>query len=255
MKGYIHIHREIENHWLWLQPRRFQWWLQLLFMASYVDKTIAFGNDIIHLQRGQLATTIRQLMRRWGAHSQAALAFLTVLENENMIVRESNRKMTIITIINYDKYQSESSFKNDNSKRKSKHIKEEIIEEKEKIIIPTSPSREMVLDFFNQLMESEISLEEIAKCLKLDVAEIKTMAEEFRDECLIKEKYHPNFKDYKEHFYNWARKVITLPGPKPTNKTNNNGNKDRYEARRASGVTSKSADDIRSSFSNRKTKK
>lgn len=261
MPGFINLQRDIENHWLWLDPRRFQWWLQLLFMATWEPKTVAFGSESVKLQRGQIATTIRALMRRWGAHSQAALSFLAILENEKMITRESNQKMTIITIVNYDKYQSESSqiLENSkrNSKRKSQQNKEENKEE-QKNLISISLTREQDLKFFEDLMNDEVFFEQAAMTLHAELQSLRQLAEQFSQEMLTKEKFHPSFSEYRQHFFNWAKLKISKEGGAKkfnlTNGTEQSGQsgqaqaKDKYAARRGTDAVSHTPDDYTGAF-------
>lgn len=215
MPGYINLYRDIENHWIWLNPRHFQWWCQLLFMAAWEPKTVAFGRETVNLKRGQLATTIRTLMRKWGAHSQAALSFLSVLEKDKMIEHESDSKKTIITICNYDLYQSEIPHNSENSKRKSKRKSQQTKEDKKeetKNLIPISLSREQDLKFFEELKEDKIFFENVAMSLHADIQILLQFAGQFSQEMLVKEKFHPSLSEYRQHFYNWVKLKISNGG-------------------------------------------
>lgn len=258
MPGYINLHRDIEWHWIWLDARRFQWWLQLLFMAAWEDKTVTFGNETITIKRGQIATTIRTLMKRWGAHSQATLSFLQVLENENMITRQSTNKMTLITVVNYELYQSDFTQNPQSSKRKSKQKPQQTKEEKNEEVkinnsLPTS-SRESELKLFEELFIQEIFWDELAMSFKSTIPILKDVAERFKAETLAKENFHPNLQDLKKHFINWARYALrNEAAPKKINLTQN-GQQSKQKAdskradRRGTGVTDLSESELRSSF-------
>lgn len=257
MPGYINLYRDIENHWVWLDPRRFQWWIQLLFMAAWEPKTVAFGSETVSLKRGQLATTIRALMRRWGAHSQAALAFLSILETQKMIVRESCSKMTIITICNYDLYQSEVPRNSEKSKRKSKRKSQQTKEEKTeetKNLIPITLSREQDLKFFEELKKDLSFFEQMAMNLHSDVQTLIQLATKFSQEMLLKEKFHPSYSEYRQHFYNWANLKIQNEGAaKKINSTNGTGQsqpqaQDKYAPRRGTDAGNHTPEDYSGAF-------
>ena len=50
-------------------------------------------------------TSIRKLEDRWGWSNTKINKFLKVLENQNMLKRESDKKKTLLTLINYRKFQ------------------------------------------------------------------------------------------------------------------------------------------------------
>ena len=129
MKGYIKLHREIQNHWLWEEPRRLRAWLYLLFEAAWEPRTIPWGKDeSVTICRGQIATSIRKLNGRWGYCTETTLALLKLFEEQGMITRETSAKRSLITIVNYEKYQlfEDSAARKVERKveRKSKHNKE-----------------------------------------------------------------------------------------------------------------------------------
>ncbi|MCM1297267.1 MAG: hypothetical protein NC311_17135 [Muribaculaceae bacterium] len=255
--GYICLYRAIEDHWLWLDPKRLRAWLYLLFAAKWEPCTVTFGKDTIELKRGQIATTTRRLMGRFDYYSKATLDFLKVLEKEGMITCEKSSKLTIITIVNYDKYQVAESNPERKTKRKTKHIKEieEVKKEEVKInnSLPTS-SRESELKFFEELFTQEIFWEESAMTFKSTIPILKEIAERFKAETLAKENFHPSLQELKKHFINWARYALrNEAAPKKINSTQNGQQpKQKTDSKRANrrgtGVTDLSESELRSSF-------
>ena len=66
--------------------------------AAYERTTTRFGNSSVPLERGQIVTSIRRLMHRWGTNSRYVKEFLNLLENEKLIVCESCRAEAAKTI-------------------------------------------------------------------------------------------------------------------------------------------------------------
>lgn len=105
MTGWIKIHREITEHWIFQDAEKFKWWIDLLAMASHEERKVLIGSIVIPLKRGQLSVSLSFLAARWGRSKDKVLNFLKLLESDNMILRTSDRKSTTITICNYDSYQ------------------------------------------------------------------------------------------------------------------------------------------------------
>ncbi len=248
MKGYIKLYREIEDHWLWEEPKRLRAWLYLLFEAAWEEKIIPWGKDeTVTLNRGQVATTIRKLNGRWGYCNESTLALLRVFEDNGMITRMSTPKRTIITIVNYEKYQVDDKAAEHRVKRKAKHTKEEEEPKNENIY---TPSREQDLKFAERLLADEIFLEQAAPSLYVETKRLKEFAGDFCKAMLGKAKYHPSYSDYRQHFFNWVNFETNKPR---TNRQKNEHQtrrteSDKLEARRGTGVTAKTADDFKESF-------
>lgn len=259
MKGYIKLHRDIVDHWLWLDPKHLKAWLYLLCKAAWEPRTIPFNKDEkVTIGRGQILTTIRQLMGQWGYYAQATLDFLNVLEKEGMITRESYAKFSIITIVNYDKYQDENEKSERKSEQQSKQKSEHIIEHnsehtkeiknKEK---NNSLSKEADEKFFDELFKQQLFFENTSMTLHIEVDQVKKFLEQFKSEMLTQEKYHKNFDDLRWHFFNWLKKILQSQKTIKENGTNERKQdkaRDRHAARRGTPAGSHSPDDYGGSF-------
>lgn len=233
MKGFIFVNRDIVEHWIWKNPRHFKWWMHLIICAAYEPTTVVYGKETYILERGQLATTIRQLCGVWECYSEAVLSFLRVLESHGMITRKITAKMTVITLVNYDKYQSGLGASERKPSRKPKHLKED---NKEEEINKTtlSPSAEQDLKFFEELSQDTTFWEEAAKNFKITIQTLKTLADEFFSQMKLTAKYHSSSADFRQHFFNWAKLKIRNNGG--AKKINLNGTQNQRAARRASDV-------------------
>ena len=80
-------------------------WIDLLLLANHKDKETIFDKKPILVKRGQRITSVRELSARWGWGKDKTLRFLRLLESEKMIVKESDSRKTLLTIVNYGIYQ------------------------------------------------------------------------------------------------------------------------------------------------------
>lgn len=103
-KGFIKLHRKIQQHWIYDEKRKFskfEAWLDLLMMASHKDNKFVLGNELVEVKKGSFITSELKLMERWDWGKAKLRAFLEMLEKDGMIVKKSDRKKTIINICNY----------------------------------------------------------------------------------------------------------------------------------------------------------
>lgn len=105
MSGWILISRAIKGHWIWKDPERLKWWIDLIITANFEPSTEFISGQNIFCGRGQLITTQSGLSRQWKADYHVIHRFLRKLEGDGMIRIEGNTHWTRITIINYDEYQ------------------------------------------------------------------------------------------------------------------------------------------------------
>lgn len=107
MPGWIKIHRQIQNCLIW-DDKPFNMasaWIDLLLLANHEDKETIFDKKPVLVKRGQRITSVRELSARWGWGKDKTLRFLRLLESEKMIVKESDSRRTLLTIVNYGFYQ------------------------------------------------------------------------------------------------------------------------------------------------------
>lgn len=94
------------EHWIWnTSSRRFQRWVDLLFLASWKDREVGFGSSIVKLKRGQIVTSLRTLMRRWKTNNTTVANTLKLFADNGMIKCYRGKSYMLITVTNYDKYQ------------------------------------------------------------------------------------------------------------------------------------------------------
>nr|DAV93859.1 MAG TPA: replisome organizer [Caudoviricetes sp.] len=108
MEGWIKIYRQIRNHWIWKDKEPFDKrsaWIDLLLSVNHKSKKIPFENDFIEIERGQTLTSIKQLAEKWSWSRHKVSDYLNQLEQDTMIVQVRDTRKTLISIVNYSKYQ------------------------------------------------------------------------------------------------------------------------------------------------------
>jgi uncharacterized phage protein (TIGR02220 family) len=101
--GWVKIHRDLTYHHLWTDKpfTKGQAWVDLILLANHEDTKFMLGNQLIEAKRGEVITSEMKLMERWGWSKSKVRAFLQLLQLEEMIVKKTDRKKTILTLTNY----------------------------------------------------------------------------------------------------------------------------------------------------------
>lgn len=119
MDGWIKVHKQITEHWIWADAERLKWWLDLLMLAAWEDGKTLVGGQLVEYHRGEVLVSVRYLQDRWTSKKGRAVAipskktishFLQILENDGMIFCQKRvHQITHITICNYERYQCNST--------------------------------------------------------------------------------------------------------------------------------------------------
>ena len=105
-KGWICLHRKIRDNWIWKDPVKLKWWLDILLQVNHDGKTVKvnLGLEIVDCRRGQSVMSLRNWAERWNVSKDCARHFLSLLQRDNMIRIENVKKSTRITVCNYESY-------------------------------------------------------------------------------------------------------------------------------------------------------
>jgi len=107
-RGYIKLWRKIWSHKFFHEKRkfsRFEAWIDLIMLANGKDKEIIFDGKPLLIKRGQFLTSQRRLADRWRWSKTKTRDFLKLSQkHDHSIGIFSDRKKSIITILNYSKY-------------------------------------------------------------------------------------------------------------------------------------------------------
>ncbi len=106
--GYILIHRKIFENSLYFAEifSKIQAWIDLLLIANHSSRKVDIRGNLVIVNRGQVARSENSLAERWRWSRGKVRRFLKILVAEGMIVQQKTPSITLISIVNYDAYQS-----------------------------------------------------------------------------------------------------------------------------------------------------
>ena len=105
MSGFIKLYRGWQDNPALGTAERKVAWIWLIEKAAWKDTVHDLMGKTSPILRGQICVSRSQLSKAWGWSGSAVERFLTRLETEQMIGRETGQGKTVITICNYGKYQ------------------------------------------------------------------------------------------------------------------------------------------------------
>jgi hypothetical protein len=105
-QGYICLHRSLMKHWLFQDAEYTYAWIDLLMSAQWQDesKKRLIGGKLVETKRGEYAASLRFLSRRWSFGVGKVRQLMVLLEDDTMIARRTTQGVTVISILNYSKY-------------------------------------------------------------------------------------------------------------------------------------------------------
>jgi hypothetical protein len=111
--GWIKLHRQIVDDELWFSEpfTRAQAWIDILLIANHKKRSFYVRGNKINVDRGQFAYGEEALALRWKWSRNKVRRYLDELETIQQIGQQKNRVLSIYTVLNYNRYQSDDTTK------------------------------------------------------------------------------------------------------------------------------------------------
>ena len=281
--GWLKISRGIVYHWLWEDANRLKWWLDLLLMAAYEKKSVYVNTRIVEIQRGQMVASLSFLCQRWNISKPTLLSFLRLLENEGMIERSLYHNISLLTICNYESYQtsdkeeldnpldnpkggsgidnlfdsvnpSESAGNGQSQQKPIDNLFDNLFDNpldtnkrnKEIYNVDKDNSASVKeLELFSELRSNEVwQIEAVCMRFKISHGECIRRIDEFELDCRCRNQAHEDRRDIYNHFTNWLR--IQIDKEKQTK--HEGVRQESKDKRRGTEVAATSAKDFSTTF-------
>lgn len=106
MSRWMPVYEDDMTHWLWDQPQRYQWWLEIRFRAATRPGVRYVGGTNIraNVNRGEWPVTIAYLSNHWHSDDGAIKAFLEALEGDGLIECKREKLVTFIKVVGFERY-------------------------------------------------------------------------------------------------------------------------------------------------------
>ena len=130
--GYFICYRSIFQDSTFKNLLQASCWIYMISSASHQDKNLRFLDNSIFVRRGEMIMPLRVTAKRFGMTYSEMRAYILRLVRRGMITTRTaqlrpnsdhkNRKVTLINLVNYDKYQYV-----DSEQPLTTHIQQEVL--------------------------------------------------------------------------------------------------------------------------------
>ena len=113
--GYFLVYRDIWRNPVFKNLLQCSCWIYFISSASHQDKKLRFLDNDIFVRRGEMIMPLRVTAKRFGMSYSEMRSFILRLVRRKMITTRTthlqptnnhkSRKVTLISLVNYDKYQ------------------------------------------------------------------------------------------------------------------------------------------------------
>jgi hypothetical protein len=169
--GWIKLHRKIFENKLWFSEpfTKSQAWIDLFANANHQPNSFWVRGNEVKLEVGQLGWSELTMAKRWKWSRDKVRRFLSYLTSESNIRQHKTPITSIITIVNYERYQDtrqQKNIKQDNKQytnKNDKNDKKEDIESDKSLNTPKNTN----IKFFEMVGNKGIEYDEFIRKLVL----------------------------------------------------------------------------------------
>jgi hypothetical protein len=108
MCGWIKLQRDIMSHWIAQDNEYLAVWIRMLSEANFESQTKMFNGQVITVGRGQFIFGLDSYAEKTKVSVMRLRRLVDLLEKHQMINRVKRAKYSLISIVNYDKYQADN---------------------------------------------------------------------------------------------------------------------------------------------------
>ncbi len=115
LKGYVKLYRKILSNPVFKSPELLQLFIYCLLRANHEEGKAFYGNDEIKIEPGQFITGRFELSKDLKQNESSTYKRLKRLETLHMVALRSNNRNTLVTVVNWELYQSAEKESNSKS--------------------------------------------------------------------------------------------------------------------------------------------
>lgn len=130
MSSWVKVSRKLLTSAIASKPEYLAVWMHLILTASYKPGEVLVGHQVVKLAAGQLVFGRIKFAQQIGVSEHTLRMALKSLETLQQITIKSQTKYSVISITNWDKYQTESPTNNQQAtnKQPASHHNKEVLE-------------------------------------------------------------------------------------------------------------------------------
>lgn len=151
-QGWVKLHRQMLDSSFHNKPSYVSLWVTLLLMANHKTTKFMWNGEETEVKSGQIITGRKALSEQTGIAESTIEDILKVLKRQHQIQQQTTTKYRLITILNWDTYQSSDSTSNNKATTKQQQTdtyKNDKNEKKDIYIADKSANDNKLQDLYN----------------------------------------------------------------------------------------------------------
>lgn len=152
MDGWVKLHRKLlETSWIG-RPNIVALFTHLLLNANHQDKKFFWNHEEITIKKGQQITGLKSLSQKTGLTIQQVRTGLRILEESQTLTIKTTNKFSVVTICNWDLYQSTNKQLTNKQQTTNKQLttnKNVRMKERKNIVSKDTSDAESINDFIS----------------------------------------------------------------------------------------------------------
>ena len=105
--GWIKIYRQLEDSPIWGNPKLVYFWIWCLMQASISKREVTFNGQNILIKPGQFIFGRKSAASKTGLGEDSVRRYLILLEKLKMLHRQTTTRYTLVTVVNWRKFQGD----------------------------------------------------------------------------------------------------------------------------------------------------
>lgn len=206
--GYIKLYRKVTSSFVWTNSNMLKLWILCLTKASHKESRFIFNGQEIHVSSGQFVTGRAVIEKEFNEGvpldqqvvGRTLWRWLKKFENEEMLSIKSTTKYSVISIKNWDEYQSSdqqvssgrpstvqqvSTYKNEKNDKNEKNNNIVSKKSKKRIYPDDDPNKKLAALLFRKISQNqnikEPDLDNWANTIRLTIESDKRAGKEVQD--------------------------------------------------------------------------
>lgn len=106
LSGWVKLHRGLSDHHIASDPHSLSVWIHLLMLANHSETKRLINGRLVTVMPGQILTSRKSLSAKTGVQETKVERILRRMQNEQQIEQQGTTKFRVISILNWDHYQS-----------------------------------------------------------------------------------------------------------------------------------------------------
>jgi len=193
-QGWIKLHRKLLNSSIFSSEKGLKVWIWCLLKANHKAEMVFNGRQKIEIKTGQFITGKNVASKELDMAVGTIWFWFDQLEKDKYIERKSTNKYSIVTVLNYDKYQETERRLNADRTQIEQQIEPNNNDKNEKN--DNNRERDSLKSLTYLINIEEDDLRDMCSFFNCTTQQIKVKGEQLYNYCLSKGKRYKNYKAF-----------------------------------------------------------